>query len=347
VNHDPHGFPWAAGAPSGRARLLFSLAIGLFGAALHYLKAGPDGGLSDFSGLWYGADAMLRGQNPYDMIGPGERIDLPSNLYYPAPALVAVMPFLLLPADVAGTLFVFLSAALLAFGMTADGWYRIPMLLSVPFLTAARLGQWSTLMTAAVFLPALAFFSIAKPQASLPVVAGSVTRLTWAFATAGALILVALSFALLPSWVGAWTGEIAGSEFFRAPIVSAGGAFIAVVLLRWRRPEAWLVLMSACLPQTWYPYNALILLVVAATYREACVLSLASSFAWLAAYYYAPGEIRSAETQEMFRNVAIASGYLPATIAVLRRKNEGPSPVWLRTIMKLAQGSRHPGSSGS
>ncbi|HEY0241954.1 MAG TPA: hypothetical protein VGC52_04770 [Gemmatimonadaceae bacterium] len=341
MNHDPRGFPWAAGAPSRRTRVLFSLAIGLCGAGLHYFKPGPDGGLSDFSGLWYGADVLLGGGNPYEMIGPGERIDLPSNLYYPAPALVAVMPFLLFQADVAGTLFVFLSAALLAFGMTADGWYRIPMLVSVPFLTAARLGQWSTLMTAAVFLPALAFFSIAKPQASLPVLAGSKSRLTWLFAVAGALMMVALSFALLPSWLVAWTAEVAGSDYFSAPILSAGGVFIALVLFRWRRPEAWLVLMSACLPQTWYPYNALILLVVAATYREACVLSLVSSFAWIAAYYYAPGEIRSEETQAMFRNVFIASGYLPATIAVLRRKNERPSPVWLRAVTKLATGMRH------
>jgi hypothetical protein len=327
--------------------LLFSLAIGLFGACLHYFRPGPDGGLSDFSGLWYGADVLIAGENPYDMIGPGEPIDLPSNLYYPAPALVAVMPFLLFSVDLAGALFVFLSAALLAFGLTADGWYRIPMLVSVPFLTSARLGQGSTLMTAAVFLPALAFFSIVKPQGSLPVITGSTSRLTWIFAAAGTLIMVAVSFALLPSWFGAWTGEVGGSEYFSAPIVSAGGPFIALVLLRWRRAEAWLVLMSACLPQTWYAYNALILLVVAATYREACLLSLVSSFAWLAAYYYAPGEIRSPETQEMFRNVVIASGYVPATIMILRRTNEGPSPVWLRTLTNLAAGSRYRRSSGS
>ena len=88
------------------------------------------------------------------------------------------------------------------------------------------------------------------------------------------------------------------------------------------------------MPQTWYPYNALILLVVAATYREACVLSLISSAGWFVTYGFFAGEWRSAETQLVMQYALILFGYFPATFVVLRRPNSGPSPLWLQWLMR-------------
>jgi hypothetical protein len=330
---DTHGFPWGKGKPSIPKRVIFAVAIGLVAFAMHYFRPSGNGGLSDFSGVWYGSSMLLHGENPYPVIGPGRAIDLPSYLYYPGPALVAVTPFTLLPVGVAGAVFIFLSAALLAYGATRDSWYLLPMFVSVPFMNAARLGQWSIILTAALFLPLLAFLAAVKPQTSLPVLFGAKSSKTILAAAVGAVLLTAVSFILLPKWASAWLAELNTSGYFRPPVLSLAGVPILIVLLKWRRPEAWIILSAACVPQTWYPYNALILLAVACTYREACILSLLSSAGWLAAYYFAPGNSRLPETQALFRNIMLAFCFLPAVITVLRHKNEGPSPAWLRVIL--------------
>ena len=315
-------------------RLSVAIEIGIAAAAMHYSGAARNQGLSDFSILWHGSRILSSGGNPYSMIGPQQVIDLPSSVFYPAPALVAVMPFSLIPMQLAGTLFVFLSAALLAFGATKDGWHRIPIFPSVAFMTSARLGQSSALICASVFIPAMAFFSVVKPQASIPILSAATKPKSWIFAIIGTTILSLVSFLLLPEWPQSWWETLRSADYFRPPILTVVGAPIALVLLRWRRPEAWLVFVAACLPQTWYPYNGLILLTVAATYREASALSLISSFGWLIAYGWFVGDLRSPETRTVMQNVLIALGYLPATIVILRRKNEGPEPLWMRWAVR-------------
>ena len=200
---DAHGFPWGKGTPSVSKRIVFAIAVGLVAFAMHYFRPSGNGGMSDFSGVWYGSGMLLHGNNPYPVIGPGRAIDLPSYLYYPGPALVAVAPFTLLPVGLAGAVFIFISAALLAYGATRDSWYLLPIFVSVPFMNAARLGQWSIILTAALFLPLLAFLSAAKPQTSLPVLFGAKSSKTLLFAALGAVLLTAVSFIMLPGWASA------------------------------------------------------------------------------------------------------------------------------------------------
>lgn len=323
------GFPWAEGMPTVRRRLAVALLIGVAAAAVHYFRAAEQGGVSDFTALWHGARFLLEGQNPYPLIGPGRTIGTPSPVYYPVTAFVASLPLTVLPFLWAGTVFIFASAFLLAYGATKDGWHRLPIFPSIAFLTSAQVGQWSILTTAALFIPALAFLTAAKPQAYLPVVAASPERSTYVAAAMGAAVLIAISLLMMPWWPAEWWGLLRTSEYFVAPISRFGGPAIGLVLLRWRRPEAWLVFIAACLPQTWYPYNGLLLLAIAASYREACALSLVSSAGWLLTYLYLPGEMRAPETRVAWSGILIATGYLPAVIAVLRRPNEGPTPLWL------------------
>jgi hypothetical protein len=314
-------------------RILVAVLIGLAAASLHYFKPGSNGGPSDFSTVWYGSSFIGKGLNPYSLVGPHRVIDLPSPVFYPAPALVAVLPLTVLSAEHAGVVFVFISAALLAFGATRESWYLLPLFPSVPFLTSARLGQWSMLMTAALYIPVIAALAICKPQASIPVVAASTEKKTWLAGGVGGSVLLVLSFILMPAWPTEWMKLLRSAEYFRAPIMTIVGVPIAAVLIRWRRPEAWLIFTAACLPQTWYPYNALILLAVAATYREACVLSLISSAGWFVTYAFFAGAWRSAETQLVMQYALILFGYLPATFVVLRRPGSGPSPLWLQWLM--------------
>jgi hypothetical protein len=320
-----------------------AIAIGIVAAVIHYFRAAENGGLSDFSTVWYGGKLLLEGQNPYDLIGPHKLIGLPSSVFYPVPALVVALPFTILPVHWAGTIFVFTSAALLAFGATRDGWYLLPIFPSISFFTSAQLGQWSMLMTAAAFIPALSFLAVAKPQAALPVIAASRQVTTWIAGFIGAIVLVIASFVLLPGWFASWWHALGTSDYFKVPVATMGGVAIALVMLRWRRPEAWLVFIAAAVPQTWYPYNGLVLLIVAATYREACFLSLVSSAGWLAAYLFFVGGWRSAESRFVLSSVLVALCYLPATLLILRRPNVGPSPLWITWLTKAARDHwRHP-----
>ena len=303
--------------------------IGTAAAAIHYFRPGGYR-LSDFSVVWYASSFLARGLDPYALVGPHLQVDLPSPVFYPAPALVAAIPLTFLSPDIAGATFIFLSAALLAFGATRDSWYLLPIFPSLPFLTSARLGQWSIILTAAAFIPALAVLSIAKPQASLPIIMASKKRATWIAAVIGGIVLFAVSFVLLPSWPAEWLRLVRSTEYFRPPIASLPGPLIALVLLRWRRPEAWLVFISASMPQTWYPYNCLVLLLVASTYREACLLSILSSAGWLFTLAFQSAVWRGEETRRAMQVTMLLVGYLPVVVLILRRPNLGPMPVWLR-----------------
>jgi hypothetical protein len=326
--------PWGSNEPTLNQRIVFAIAVGLLGALMHFVRAAETGGHSDFSTLWYGARMLMGNDNPYLAIGPGRQIDLPSVPNYPAPAFVAALPFALFPVHLAGTLFVFFSTGLLAFGCTRDSWHRVPLFPSIAFATTAQLGQSSMFFAAAAFIPALAAFALVKPQASLPIAGSAVDRSTIAWAALGSIVLVLVSFMLMPEWVPHWTSVLRATDHFTSPIVRFGGPAIALVLLRWRRPEAWLVFLAACTPQTWYPYNSLILLLVAMTYREACVLSLVSSAGWIIAALTSGSDTRSAETREIMGAMLVAACYLPATIAVLRRANDGVLPFWIRCLLR-------------
>lgn len=338
--YGPGGFPWAEGVPTLRRRLQVALLIALAGAAAHYLRAAENLGVSDFTALWHGARFLFEGRDPYLLIGPSGQIVTPSPVYYPATAFVAVLPLSLLPFHLAGTTFVFISSFLLALGATKDGWHRLPMFPSIAFATSAQLGQWSIIMTAAVFIPVLAVLATAKPQASLPVIASSAVRATYVAAGIGAIVLIGASLLMLPGWPVEWWRLLGTTQYFVPPIMRFGGPAIALVLLRWRRREAWLVFIAACLPQTWYPYNGLLLLSIAATYREACVLSLVSSAGWLLTYLFLPGEMRTLETQAAWGGVLIATSYLPAVIAVLRRPAEGIAPLWYQWFVSAIRWRR-------
>ena len=328
------GFPWGDNRPTISQRAAFAVFISLIAALMHFVRAGETAGFSDFTSVWYGARFLLEGQNPYELIGPGRLVPTPSPPFYPAPAFVAAIPLTLFSAHWAGTVFVLLSSALLAWGSTADGWHRLPLFPSIAFLTSVQLGQWSVIFTAAAFIPALAFISIAKPQASLPVVVGNRSSTAFWWSVGGGAFLLAASLWLMPQWPGEWWSLFERTDHFAPPIARFGGIAICLVLLRWRRAEAWLVFVAACVPQTWYPYNSLILLIVAATYREACVLSLVSSFGWVIAALAGDGNTRSPESREIMGAILVAACYLPATIVVLRRPDEGSWPFWMRWLRR-------------
>ena len=151
-------------APSRRTRYLLALVFGVLAAAEVWVKTGRPGGASDFDQVWYGATVLHEGGNPYRTIGPEGRIYWGWPLYYPLPAMLAVTPLATVPVHAARSLFTGVGVAVLVYAITRDGLARLLVLASVPFLHAVQVAQWSPLLTAMYFLPALGWLVAVKPN---------------------------------------------------------------------------------------------------------------------------------------------------------------------------------------
>lgn len=321
--------------PSLPRRVLLSAILGLaVGVACHahLQRAGILAG--DFTWPWRAAQALLGGQNPYEVIRPVGPYPFDAFFKYPLPAAFVALPFAWLSAEAAGALFVGLSAALLAFAVTRQGHARLPIFLSGPFVSAVAVVQWSPLLAAAALLPWLGFVTAAKPNLGLPALAGRPTRA----ALLGAAALVGLSLLVAPWWPMAWLDVLRhGTETsYRAPVSLPGGALVLLVLLRWRRPEARLVAVLACVPQIIAFYDQLLLLLVPRTLRQSAVASLASLIAfqgWIWRGGHSP-ELWKGHTQGEPWVMALL--YAPAVIMILHRPNEGDVPPWVDRVGRAA-----------
>ena len=79
----------------------------------------------------------------------------------------------------------------------------------------------------------------------------------------------------------------------------------------------------ACIPQTPYPYNVFVLLALANTWRGDRT-SLDHLFARLTCQ--AASHVHDLASLDIMANMMVLSAFIPATIMILRRPNEGPSP---------------------
>ncbi|HWQ15918.1 MAG TPA: hypothetical protein VNL77_24170 [Roseiflexaceae bacterium] len=257
-------------------RIGIAVAIGAAAAALCYVRLLQHGDYAaDFTLPLFGARWLLAGQNPYTSPYP---VDSP--LFYPLPAVLAALPFAPLPPELAGALFFGLSSGLLAFGLTRDGWHRLLLFLSAPFLMALAWAQWPPLIMAAVLLPGLYPLAICKPNLGLPLM---LAYPSWRGMAACAALLL-LSLLVLPSWPLDWLASL-GRNRHAPPLVVLPGPLLLLGLLRWRAPEARLLLLLALAPQRLFFSDQLPLWLIPATARQTLALTLASwlgFFAWLA-----------------------------------------------------------------
>jgi hypothetical protein len=326
---NPEGFPWGDNNPSRVQRIVVALLIAALaggGLAFHLKYAGLY--RTDFSQLKFGAEAMLRGADPYKLVGMGQVFESRWPVMYPATAYVAAIPFTPLSDVAAGALFIAIGSFLLAYGSTAGTWHRLPMFASYAFMHNVQLAQWSPLVTAMLFLPWLGVFAAAKPNQALPVLLSAPSGRLLRAAGVGGLVVFAISVALFPQWPFEWLRIVMGGVQMQPPLIHLGGFCILLVLIRWRRPEAWLVVLMACIPASWAWYNVLILLAaVPKTYREAAMLSLVSSFGALLVINTLPGPSSPTSFPNWWA-FQVAFGYLPAVILILTRPNVREASPW-------------------
>lgn len=324
--------------PSLRARVLVALAVAALAAVL--VTVVGRGQRLDVDQLWHGARALLGGRDPYQAVGPGLAFDFPWHLGYPATALLAVAPLAALPLLVARALFAALGAGALAYALTRDGWERLPVLGGGAVFMAVTAGQWSPLLMAATLLPGLAWVAAAKPNIGGALVLATLRPRVMVVAFVGGVALLLASLALDSGWPAAWLAAHRAAGHFRAPVQHwmAGGPLVLLAALRWRRPEARVLLAMALTPHTTLVYEAAPLALVARTRGEALALALLSWVAWALQWRYLPpggppyppglsfeGSAAYASYVGHAGDVVLWLCYLPCLAMVLRRPNEGPS----------------------
>jgi hypothetical protein len=113
------------------------------------------------------------------------------------------------------------------------------------------------------------------------------------------------------------------------------GPVILLALLRWRRPEARLLVALAFVPQLLFWADQLPLFLIPRTRGETKALFLCTAagfLIWYVQFWDNPAYVLAAAPY------VLASAYIPCVIMVLRRPNEGELSGWIARIgVRVAQ----------
>jgi hypothetical protein len=134
-----------------------------------------------------------------------------------------------------------------------------------------------------------------------------------------------------------WISNVLTSNQMKPPVARMGGILILLVLIRWRRPESWLIASFACLPQSVGWYGTLPLLTIPQSLVESLILAGTSALGVYLGGYFMPDSHSLNDIFDWTGGVIVATVYLPAVIMVLRRTNKSGPPVWLQYIMRRSR----------
>lgn len=307
--------------PTFRQRLVVALAVGVMAGLLAFTFQSRPDAAPDFIYPWKAARLLLQGTNPYSALPGGLTAPFQAPLLYPLPAVLVAIPFSWLSLPLAVGTFMGLSVFLLAYTMTREGWDALPFFASAPLILAVMLGQWSPLLLAATLLPAGGILAVTKPNVGLALTIYRPTRT----GILGCAAFIVFSVMLLPTWPRDWLHSLAVDRLSGthvAPVTTPFGFVLALALLRWRRPEARLLLAMAFIPQLLFFYDQLPLMLVPASRRQSYAVVIPSSAAFLVWLLVGQGSAAGPRIAEW---CVMLSMYLPCLIIILRRPNEGPA----------------------
>jgi hypothetical protein len=289
---------------------------------------------SDLDVQLAGARFLFAGRNPYELIGPGRESRWGGTLYHPVPTLVLVSPLTALALPTARAVFVAVTVFLFGFAMasTRQPAWRYVMLLTIAAQSAVLLVQWSFFLAAAWLLPWVASVLIAKPNVAAAIVAARLDKRFLWFAFGGGVALVAASFVVAPSWPRWWLASLAADPNRSVAVARSGGVLLLLAALKWRRPEARLLLFLSIVPQTLGHYDALLLFFVPDRATQAIALAALSHFLNLLNLGDRPATLNDAVVASGIRVVHYL--YLPALLFVLFRPNRGTVPAWVEQMAR-------------
>jgi hypothetical protein len=281
-----------------RKRIVVSAAVGAAsGVFCWFLLCGLQQNAGDFRWALHLAQRLVARQNPYDT--PLEQ--------YPLTSAFFAFFFLRMRPEVAAGLFYGISSALLALGLTREGFRRLQVFFAYPYWAGLLTAQWSTIIAASAFFPLLLPATMAKPQVGLPIF---LTRLTRRGLIA-CVLLAMLSLAVLPQWPTLWFHQTSYYEHF-IPLLVFPGPVLLLVLFRYRDRDAWLLLLTALMPQRWF-FDAFILWLIPKSRREILSTVAISWGAGIWRWYHQP--INFTEVGR----AAVLCLYLPMLAIVLFR----------------------------
>lgn len=284
-----------------RARILISALIGvLVGFLCFSVMTKFHQGAADFGWSIHLGQRFFAGQNPYDI--PNEQ--------YPFTAAFFGMPFVHLRPEVAAGTFWGLSSFLLALGLTREGYHRLLVFLAYPYCVGLLTAQWSSIIMASAFFPLLLPVTLAKPQVGLPVFLTRTSRR----GLVACLVVGLLSLAILPRWPWLWLGQTRYYQHFFA-ILIVPGPLILLALWRYRDRDAWLLVLTALMPQRWF-FDSFILWLIPKS-RRAIITTVALS--WCAGIWRA---YHSPTSFDQVGRWIVLSTYLPMLTVVLFRSPE-------------------------
>ena len=290
--------------PRMRYRILVSRVIGCASGFLCFkILSHLHAGAYDFTWALHPARELVAGRNPY--------AHFPAGAFgYPLTAVLLAVPFTWLSESVAAGVFFGISSAILALGLTRDGYDRLLVFLAYPYWAGLLTAQWVPLIMAGAFFPVLLLTTTAKPQAGLPVFLTHWSK-RGVFAC---LIFVGLTFITMPSWLKSWFAQAVRYEYF-VPIIILPGPLLLLALLKYRRRDAQLLLLSAMMPQRWF-YDAFVLWLIPRSRREILYTAVFSWGAGMWRWYHVPHNFNEAGRW------AVIFLYLPMLLVVLVRPRQ-------------------------
>jgi hypothetical protein len=311
--------------PSPAARLAIALSIGIVAGFYCHASISIVRPADDFSWYWLGARALIGGQDPYTVVMPGGAFHLDAPFVYPLTTAMVAVPFALwLSPAWAAIVFVGLGAALLAWGITREGLGLLPIFGSAPFFSACVSGQISPLLTAGALIPALGWLAPAKPNLGLATLAYRPSK----WSPAGSILFIAASLLINPHWPREWLSALSfrsQADYGKGiPVTLMGGPVLLLALTRWRRPEARLLLVLACVPQTLMFYDQLPLWLIARTRLQSATLGIVSLTGLILANMALPRHPTHAQVAVIYWPMIFATCYLPVLAMVLREPNAAP-----------------------
>lgn len=299
--------------PTSRARaaaaLVAGLLSGVFVIVLYSRQAA--GIISDWDATYVGARALLDGKSPYAAV---QMPPWPWRINYPIPAILVSTPFALLPLWLARGAFVGVATAIFTFVVTRWAWWPLYFVLSPAMLWSWIAVKWEPLLVAAALTPALGWILAAKPTHGFALWSAYPRR----EAVIGGAAILAIGFAVYPSWVQEWLGSLTGTPH-RPHLIRPLGFLLLLGLLRWRRPEGRLLALLCLVPQTTALYEVLPLTLLVQTRPQAALFAALTLVAHLLYLLGPQGPWPVGAEYQWW--VMLAVLYLPALVAVLRRPN--------------------------
>jgi len=317
--------------PARATRLLVALGVATAAAVIAWVKIQQNGLLYDFSYFWVAGRALLTGGDPYTAVHPGAvqfgDVRFDNWFLYTLPAALGGAAVAWLPQQAASVVFVAAAFGLLAFALSAEGWWRLPILMSAPALWCITTGQWAPLTLAAAMTPSFAWAAVAKPTLGF---AAFAYRPSWRFVGVGVATLC-LTLFVRPNWPMEWWNAThnTASINYAIPLLQPFGWLLASAVLRWQTAEGRLLLAMSCAPQTMLMYDQFPLLLIARTRLEAIAFSLWTYLVPWAVMFVTtrPAGETKAETLPYMGRILTLTMYLPALAVVLaRRPTKSGSP---------------------